>query len=410
MKKVEQHLIKQNHRWFSECQKLCSDSRKLFNCVQFNQRQSYFYNNGYLNLAKLNLIFKDHELYKLLPAKVSQLVLKQSQDNWFGFYKALESYKKDKTKFTGKPKPPGYSLEYNLVKFNSQAISSKDLKKGLITLSKTSISLPLSPDISELIEVRIVPKVGCFVIEVVYETLKERSIIDNGISAAIDLGLDNLATVVFSNHKQPLIVNGKPLKSANKFYNKQVAKYKGLFKTKETSSKRIQNIIRNRNNFVKTYIHQATRLLTNELIELNVKTISIGKNEQWKTRAKLGKKNNQSFVQIPHSKFIQVLTYKLEELGISVLLTEESYTSKSSYLDWDNIPTYNKEQKTKHKFSGKRISRSWYKSESGRLIHADVNGAYNIGRKSNPEFKRDMGCLVVHPRRITPMFCRSTIK
>ncbi|MFK0729689.1 MAG: zinc ribbon domain-containing protein, partial [Gloeotrichia echinulata HAB0833] len=137
----------------------------------------------------------------------------------------------------------------------------------------------------------------------------------------------------------------------------------------------------------------------------------IGKNEQWKTRLNLGKRTNQSFTQIPHAKFIEILTYKLERVGITVKVGEESYTSKASAIDWDIIPTYQPNNKIKHVFSGKRVKRAWYISKNGLKIHADVNAGYNIGRKSNPEgfdclqsILRDRGCQVVHPRRITPLF------
>ena len=116
-----------------------------------------------------------------------------------------------------------------------------------------------------------------------------------------------------------------------------------------------------------------------------------------------------------------MLTLKLERVGITVKVAEESYTSKSSAIDWDIIPTYEPNNKVKHVFSGRRVKRAWYVSKDGFKIHADVNAGYNIGRKSNPEgfdclksilrlalsvVERDRGCLVVHPRRITPLFKR----
>ncbi|MEN2383710.1 MAG: IS200/IS605 family accessory protein TnpB-related protein [Gloeotrichia echinulata GP01] len=139
----------------------------------------------------------------------------------------------------------------------------------------------------------------------------------------------------------------------------------------------------------------------------------IGKNEQWKTRLNLGKRTNQSFTQIPHAKFIEILTYKLERVGITVKVGEESYTSLASFIDWDNIPIYKPNNFVRYVFNGRRVERAWYISKNGLKIHADVNAGYNIGRKSNPEgfdclqsILRDRGCLVVHPRRITPLFKR----
>lgn len=415
-KRVEKHVVKKNHQWFNYCDEITNTSRKLFNTAQYIQRQSFFYGHGYLSQPKLDKYFPKEENYKLLPAKVAQLVLQQCADTWTNYFKALEAYNEDSSKFTGKPNIPGYTKDRNLVKFNTQAVSKKEFKKGRLVPSMSPIALPVKEGLKleDLCEVRIVPKTGCFVIEVVYEEdLGTRSLRQSNpeLAAAIDLGLDNLATIVFNDPSiQPIAVNGKPLKSANQYYNKQVARYKGFIKV--GTSRRIQNITRNRNNFVDSYLHQCTRTICNEFIALGVTQVAIGKNYQWKTNINLGKKTNQKFVQIPHAKFIKVLTYKLEAVGIKVIVGEESYTSKASFLDWDIIPTYTPDQKEKPAFSGKRVKRSWYTASDGSKIHADVNGAFNIGRKVistsfdclKPIVHRDRGCLVVHPRRITPVF------
>lgn len=352
-----------------------------------------------------------------MPSKVSQLVLKQSADSWVAYFTALKAYAKDSSKFTGKPKPPGYALNRNLVKFNNQAVGKREFGKGLIVPSMSSIQLPVKPGrkFSDLCEVRIVPKTACFVIEVVYDFPSTLVSNISGLAAAIDIGLDNLATIVFSDGKtQPIIVNGKPLKSANQFYNKQIARFKGELPQQVYTSRRIENIIRNRNQFVESYLHQSSRLVVNQLLAAGVTEVAIGKNEQWKTKINLGKRTNQKFVQVPHARFIEMLTYKLEAVGIRVVVGEESYTSRASFLDWDNIPTYTPSSNEKHTFSGKRVTRSWYVSNDGYRIGADVNGAYNIGKKVIPTafdalksiVQRDRGCLVVHPRRLTPMFER----
>lgn len=416
MKKVEKHVIKKGHDWYEYCAGVTTFSRCLYNTVQLTQRQSYFYGHGTLSQVSLDKLFKNQEHYKALPAKVSQLVLQQNADAWKGFFNALDAYNKDASKFTGKPLPPSY-IEggYNLVKFNNQAVAKREFNKGWVVPSMSPIRIPVKPGMKyeDICEVRIVKKVGCFVIEVVYDVASDDATHRKSkLAAAIDIGLDNLATVVFNDFSiQPLIINGKPLKSVNKFYNKLCARFQG-FLPRNVSTSRLQNIIRNRNQFVDTYIHQATRMLVDELVHTGVSQVAIGKNEQWKTSINLGKKTNQTFTQIPHARFINVLTYKLEQAGISVVVGEESYTSKSSFLDWDNIPTYT--PNTKHKFSGKRVERAWYKSGNGTKIHADVNGAFNIGRKVIPNafdclksiVLRNMGCLVVHPRRITPIFKR----
>lgn len=419
MRQVEKHVIKKGHEWFDYCTDITTISRQLYNTAQFTQRQGFFSGWGTQTQGSLDTLFKQNENYKALPAKVAQLVLKQNADAWIAYYKALSAYKLDSSKFTGRPKPPSYVDDRNLIKFNNQAIGKREFSKGSVVPSMSPIRIPVKPGLKfeYVCEVRIIPKTGCYIIEVVYEipeTSNYNCRLNPGLNAAIDIGLDNLATIVFNDLAiQPIIVNGKPLKSANQFYNKQVGKFRGFLPNAKGSSWRIANIVRNRNQFVDSYLHQSTKMIVDEFVSLGVTHVSIGKNEQWKTRLNLGQRTNQNFTQIPHAKFTLMLTHKLERVGITVKVGEESYTSKASFIDWDIIPTYDRNNKVKHFFSGRRVKRAWYVSKNGLKIHADVNAGYNIGRKSNPEgfdtlksILRDRGCQVVHPRRITPLFKR----
>lgn len=419
MHQVEKHVIRHRHEWFDYCEEITTVSRQLYNTAQFTQRQGFFYGWGTQTQASLDSLFKQNQNYKAMPAKVAQLVLKQNADAWIAYYKALSAYKLHRSKFTGRPKPPNYIDDKNLVKFNNQAIGKREFSKGSVVPSMSPIRIQVLPGLKfdDLREVRIIPKTGCFIIEVVYEIPPKSDFfcsLSAGLDAAIDIGLDNLATIVFNDLTiQPIIVNGKPLKSVNQFYNKQVAKFRGFLPKGIGKSRRIANIVRNRNQFVNSYLHQSTKMIVDEFLSLGVTHVSIGKNEQWKTRLNLGKRTNQNFTQIPHAKFIEMLTYKLERVGITVKVAEESYTSKASFIDWDIIPTYEPNNKVRHVFSGRRVKRAWYVSKHDFKIHADVNAGLNIGRKSNPEgfdclksILRDRGCLVVHPRRITPLFKR----
>ncbi|MBD2387645.1 RNA-guided endonuclease InsQ/TnpB family protein [Cylindrospermum sp. FACHB-282] len=419
MRQVEKHIIKYRHEWFDYCTDITTISRQLYNAAQFTQRQGFFYRWGTQTQGSLDTLFKQNQNYKSMPAKVAQLVLKQNADGWIAYYKALSAYKIDSSKFTGRPKPPSYVDDKNLVKFNNQAIGKREFGKGCIVPSMSPIRIPVKPGLKlqDLCEVRIIPKTGYFVIEVVYEIPETSDFfcsLNPGLNAAIDIGLDNLATIVFNDLEiQPIIVNGKPLKSVNQFYNKQVAFFRSVLPKVQGKSRRIANIVRNRNNFLDSYLHQSTKMIVDEFLRLGVTHVSIGKNEQWKTHLNLGKRTNQNFTQIPHAKFIEILTYKLQRVGITVKVAEESYTSKASAIDWDIIPIHEPNNKIKHIFSGRRVKRAWYVSKDGFKIHADVNAGLNIGRKSNPEgfdclksILRDRGCLVVHPRRITPLFKR----
>lgn len=255
---------------------------------------------------------------------------------------------------------------------------------------KTSISY------KGVCQVRLVPKLNHYVVEVIYDNPCCDLDLDKTKVAGVDLGLSNLATVT-SNSFKPFAVNGKPLKSINQFFNKQKAEIQNKLGNK--SSNRLQKLCTKRTFKVDDYLHKSSRLIINYLIQNNVGTLVIGKNDNWKQESNMGKRNNQNFVQIPHDRFIHQLKYKAELVGINVVINEESYTSKASFLDLDTIPTYKKG--IKHTFSGKRIQRGMYKSKSGRLINADVNGSYNIMIKAVPNaFSNGIEGVVVHPVRL----------
>ena len=192
MYQVEQHQVKPNHLWFEYCEKTCFASKNLFNNAQYCNRLSFSLKYGSISLGTMDKLFRENKNYQALPAKVAQLVLKQVQDTWQSYFKALVAFKLDSSKFTGKPKPPGYvetgEKGRNLVKFNTQAIGKRQFKAGFFVPSQSPISIPVKPGLKyeQLVEMRIVPKVGCYVIEIIYddgiEAIKQR---EQGIAASI---------------------------------------------------------------------------------------------------------------------------------------------------------------------------------------------------------------------------------
>ena len=348
-------------------------------------------------------LMKKTEQYQALPAKVSQQVLRGLDRNWQSFFTASSEFKSHPDKFLGKPKIPGYKEPKkgrNLLVYTIQAISRIGLRQGLVKLSGTSIALPTR--VAERIaEVRIVPKCDCYVIEVIYEKT-EQFLAPNEKIAAIDLGIDNLMAVT-SNQPDfiPLLINGRPLKSLNQFYNQRRAKLQSLLKGNRQSSQRICRLTRCRNQKVDDYLHQASRYLVNLLVEQEITTLVIGKNDGWKQEVNLGKVNNQKFVTIPHARLIEMISYKCQLEGISVILQEESYTSVANFLNDDPLPVYGQITE-KPVFSGKRISRGLYRTDKGILVQSDVMGSYNILRKAFPNAFNRYGIerCVVHPRRI----------
>lgn len=228
-------------------------------------------------------------------------------------------------------------------------------------------------------EVRVLPRNNHHIVEVVYKVIEKELKPDNGRYASIDLGLNNLATVS-SNVVKPFIINGRPLKSINQYYNKEVARLQSLLKDNKRTSKRIYNITLKRNNKVKDYLHKSSKTIMNFLVSNNISTLVIGYNEEWKQNINLGRRNNQSFVNVPFYTFIKQLEYKCKLEGINVITTEESYTSKCSFLDSEPLRKHNV-------YKGKRIKRGLFKSAKGKFINVDLNGSLNILRKVIGDFK-----------------------
>jgi putative transposase len=408
---AERHIIKKGHRFWAEIDNLSWQSKNLYNSANYLIRQNFIYGHGYLTYNQMASLMKETEQYQALPAKVSQQVLRGLDRNWQSFFAASSEFKSHPDKFLGKPKIPGYKEPKkgrNLLVYTIQAISKVGLRQGLVKLSLrrssgqagTSIALPTR--VAERIaEVRIVPKCDCYVIEVIYEKTEQFLALNEKI-AAIDLGIDNLMAVT-SNQPDfiPLLINGRPLKSLNQFYNQRRAKLQSLLKGNRQSSQRICRLTRCRNQKVDDYLHQASRYLVNLLVEQEITTLVIGKNDGWKQEVNLGKVNNQKFVTIPHARLIEMISYKCQLEGISVILQEESYTSVANFLNDDPLPVYGQITE-KPVFSGKRISRWLYCTDKGILVQSDVMGSYNILRKAFPNVFNRYGIerCVVHPRRI----------
>lgn len=387
MQLVEKHIIDNNHPYYQECDSLAFLSKNVYNCALYVIRQHYFENKTYLSLAECYKQLKSSVDYKALPAKVSNQCLKLADQNFKSFF-ALKK-KDDKVRV---PKYKDSKTGRQVVVYENQAISKKGFdKEGVLTLSKTNIKIKTKiTDFGSINQVRIVPLLNSYKIEVVY-TYQEKLPVEEGIISACDLGLNNLATVGFSDGSTPFVINGKPVKNINQLYNKLVAHHKSKLEGNKKTSNRIRRITNKRNNRVNDYLHKASRELVNQLVSKNVKIFIIGHNNGWKQEINLGDKTNQNFVYIPHSRFIEMLKYKCQIEGIGVVVREESYTSKCSFLDLEPI--------CKHeKYLGKRIKRGLFKASSGRLINADVNGMYNIMRKEIPNvFDNGIGGVAVHP-------------
>ncbi len=406
MRLVERHIIQKNHRFYPEIDRLCFLSKNLYNYANYLVRQSFIFENTYRNYNDIQKNLQSQSDYKAMPAKVSQQVLMIIEKNWKSFLAANNAYKETPSKFKGRPRLPGYKHKIkgrNVVVYTRQAISKKQLLKGLINLSKTEIYLKTKVDTSKIKQVRLVPRLNHYVIEVIYEADKQQYELEENRYASIDIGLNNLATLTFNQAGiKPLLINGRPLKSINQYYNKVKSDLQSL-ERENPSSKKLKKLCNKREFKINDYLHKASRLIIDTLINEKIATLIIGHNTEWKQKINLGRRNNQNFVSIPYNKLIEMLSYKAEMVGIKVIITEESYTSKASFLDNDCLPVYQKDQKNQVTFSGKRVQRGLYRASNRKLINADVNGSLNIMRKAVPNaFGYGIEGVVVHPVRVTP--------
>ncbi|HEY9809628.1 MAG TPA: transposase [Halomicronema sp.] len=384
MKLVERHIITKNHPLWSEIDHKAFLSKNLFNLANYHYRQHFFQNHQKINFNQLYHQLSQTQDYKALPTKVSKQIIRRLDSAWTSYFQAVKSWQKNPDKFLGQPKIPGYKHKIqgrNILPYSHESISKKALKKGICHLSMSEIQIPTSQ--KEIIETRIVPKSSCYVIEIVYEKTEETT--NNEQIAGIDLGVNNLMAVTTNQTGvRPLLIKGRPLKAINTFYNKKRSRLQSALKIKhnQTTSQRLKNLTHKRNCRVENYLHTSSKKVIDWCTEHQIGILVIGHNPTWKQEINLGKRNNQQFVNIPHYKLIEMLTYKAKLKGIQVVITEESYTSKASAVDGDALPKYGEKKPV---FQGHRIARGLYKTAKGSLLNADVNGSLNIIKKVIPD-------------------------
>ncbi|HWS83404.1 MAG TPA: transposase [Ktedonobacteraceae bacterium] len=410
MQLVEKHVIRKSDARFALIDHAAFASKNLYNAALYEIRQHFIFAGKYLSYKQMDKIMQKHEAYRALPCKVSQQVLKLLDKNWKSFFAALEAYNEDPSKFLGRPKLPGYKDKTkgrNILVYTVQALSRPALKQGIMKPSQLEIEIRTRN--THVDQVRIVPRNGFYVVEVVYTQEELHEKVNPALVAAIDIGVNNL--VALTSNKVgfvPRLVNGRPIKSVNQCYNKERERLQKKMSTNHHTSHELEQLTNKRTRRIDHYMHTTSRRIIDLLIAEGIGTLIVGKNPYWKQDPTMRRKDKQHFVQLPHARFIDMLSYKAKLVGIRVILQEESYTSKASFLDLDFMPVYGEEE-NEPVFSGSRDRRGIYKSKQGYKINADVNGSYNIMRKALPNVLRDNGIedangmlsfLVVHPERI----------
>ena len=397
--RTERHIIKSSDDYFSLLLSFCKLSKNLYNHANYLVRQEFMQNKKLLKYGDLDKLLKadaEYPDYQNMPtAQSAQQILRLLDKSWKAFMVGIKDWSKHKEKYTGKPKLPKYlkkNSHYILILTNQNC----KMKDGKIHFPKVFQGFTVKPKFTDkenfvsFQQVRLIPHRNRIVAEVVYNIDVPELKSDNQRYIGIDIGVNNLATVCNNTGNKAFMINGKTLKSINQYYNKQISYYREVTKrmNKVDYSKQMDRLTEKRNSKIDDYLHKASRYIINYCVKNDIHTIVIGKNKEWKQNSKLSKKENQNFVQIPFARLIEMIQYKAEEKGIAVILTEESYTSGTSFIDGEAPvkENYNK---------ARRIHRGLFVSNKGIKINADLNGAYQILKKVVP-IKWDRGC-VLHP-------------
>ena len=371
--------IKHNNINYEWCKYVCLQARYIYNVMLYEYRQNFFKTEN----ERIDISFKDlyqigkaSKHWKELPAKCSSQCWMQLTNDINSYWKAIKEYNKNPEKFKKRPNIPNYNKDSGIVIFNIQTLLfSHKLPSQHCRLVRTDIVLDLSKYEGEVREVKIIPKKDYFIIKATFkQDIKEEELNENKV-ASIDIGVNNLAAITTNQAEiQHILINGRPLKSINQYYNKTKAKLQNKLPKGKYKSKRINNLTDKRNNKIDDYLHKASRYIVNLLVENNIGTLVIGKNRNWKQEINIGKANNQNFIMIPHARFIDLIKYKYESVGGKLILVNEAYTSKCSALDIEPIKKHDV-------YKGNRVKRGLFKSVNGVLINADINGSLNILRK-----------------------------
>ena len=388
LKQQVKHLSKKE---FRNLKYLSHIAKNLTNEAIYNIRQYYFNKKKYLSYNENYKMLKNSENYKKLNSNMAQQILKEVDGSFKSFFGLLKLARNGQYNFKD-IKLPKYLAKDG---FTTLVIGFVRLKDDILivpysnafrkTHKEITIKLPPVLKGKKIKEIRIIPKQHSryFEIQYTYEVEEVQRELNKENGLGIDLGIDNLCTCV-SNNGASFIIDGRKLKSINQYYNKTNAKLQSIKDKQkiEHITLRQKRIARKRNNRIEDYLSKAARIIINYCLNNDIGKLVLGYNEDFQRNSNIGSINNQNFVNIPYGKLRDKLIYLCKLYGIEFKLQEESYTSKASFFDGDEIPIYDKENPQEYKFSGKRIKRGLYQTSTGKLINADCNGALNILRKS----------------------------
>lgn len=345
--------------------------------------------------------------YRLMPkAQSAQQTLRNLDADMRSYVKAIKAWKRDKSRFSGMPRLPRYKKDYAPLLLTSQCCS---VREGFLNVTK-EVAIPIPQwekygvMLSSFHQARVLPRRGGkrIDIEIVYDAEARNADLVPGRMAAIDLGIGNLVTMV-DTEGRPIIFGGGQAKSTNQWLNKRLSELRSIADrcNGRHMTRRMAALFEKRNRRIDDIMHKVSRAIVRHLVDNGIGTLAVGYNKGWKDSVRLGKSNNQAFVSIPHHRLMEMLRYKCALCGISVIETEESYTSKCDALALEAVGKH-------EEYVGRRVKRGLFQSSTGRLVNSDVNGAINIMRKvvgDSEAVLRIIGRgLVFRPVKMTCLF------
>ena len=386
----KQQLKKLSSTEYKALRHLCHLSKNMYNVGLYNVRQHFFETNEYLTYAKNYTISKNNENYAILNKNMAQQTLKSVEENFKSFFSLFK--KKREGSYNQKVNIPQYLDKDGFFQLSFAEFS---IKKGVFAVpmspkfkkeyGKVLINVPKNLLDKTIKEIKIIPKNDAkfFEIQYTYILEKQEYKLNDDEALSIDLGIDNFATCV-STLGEAFILDGKTIKCINQWSNKNNARLQGI-KDKQGISgitKAQFNLWNKRNNQINDYLNKAVNHIVKHCLNNKIGKVVLGYNPNFQKDSNLGNVNNQNFVNLPYGLFKSKLESMCERYDIKFITTEESYTSKASFFDNDELPVFDAKNLKNYKFSGKRIQRGLYKTKSEKLINADVNGALNILRKA----------------------------
>ena len=361
---------------------MCFRSKNLYNEANYIIRQSFIEDGKYINYYDMNKELKTHENYKLCMSQPANCTLRLLDKNWKAYFIAIKDWKKHPDKYLGMPKLPKYLKKDGRFPWmipNNSCLYNYEKGEIYFRLNVLKGYSFKCRCIGRLIQVKFIPRGTCYVMEIIYETEVPDTRTENNRIASIDLGVNNLATMTNNIGLNPIIINGKGIKSINQYYNKRLAKEKSLLKIRHGKdwSKKLDAITFKRYQRIKNYMHNTSSYIVKWCVENDIDTLVVGKNKEWKQNTSMSKGSNQKFVDIPYQMLLQQLKYKCENVGINYIETEESYSSGTSFLD--------NEDPTEQNYNiSRRIKRGLFKTNNGIFVNSDVNGSLQIMMKVFP--------------------------